>query len=169
MNLSFHLLTLLIGQSEPPAPWEGVRGAFQHTLPRADGQASALRSALIFITILLAILMVFCIAVSIYQRGRAEQTRRPPHRFFAHALARLGVGWFDRRWLLHVAKHCELPQPTVMLLTPELFEQHIGQFARSTNPAYRAYIRRRAAAVARITFDEIESEPAPPETAPVAA
>lgn len=152
MNPLIHVISLTLGQGEPLSPWEGVRGAFQHTLPRTEGQASALSSALVFIAILLSILLLFLLAARIFRRGRSDQVKRPPHRFFAYIMARMGVGWTDRFWLLRAARHSELPQPAVMLLTPELFERHTRAYADALHMAFRGYVARRFTAVSAIAF-----------------
>lgn len=152
MTSLFNMLSLVLAQGDQTAPWEGVRGAFQHTLPRADGQVSGVYAAFVFIGTLLAVILLLFLAMRIFQRERAAQAMRLPHRFMAHALGEMGVGWTDRFWLLRAARHSALAQPAIMLLSPELFEKYAGGYCHGLHPACRKYLQRRLAAVSAIAF-----------------
>jgi hypothetical protein len=142
----------MLAQGDQIAPWEGVRGAFQHTLPRPEGQVSGVYAAFVFIGTLLAVIALLFLAMRIFQRERAAQSRRLPHRFMAYALGQMGVGWMDRFWLLRAARHSALTQPAMMLLSPELFEKYAGGYCKGLHPACRGYVRGRLAAVSAIAF-----------------
>lgn len=60
-------------------------------------------------------------------RGRVLSA--PPRRLFQHAARSVGISRLDRFLLLRAAGAGRLEHPTVMLITPELFETHAGEWA----------------------------------------
>jgi hypothetical protein len=151
----------ILGQSrsEPMSAWEGVRGAFQHSLPQAEGQASPLKTTLIFVGILLGVVLVFYVAARLMNRSGVVEKVRPPNRFFAHLLREMGVGWLDRFLLLRAARRSRLPQPAIIMLAPVLFEKHAGTWADSLNMALRGFVRARLAHVSAIAFPSPTTDP----------
>jgi hypothetical protein len=70
-------------------------------------------------------------------------------------LKELGVGWLDRTLLRLAARRSELPQPTVMLFTPELWQKYAGGWAKSIGiPPIRSYVLNRVRAVTQKAFPE---------------
>lgn len=53
----------------------------------------------------------------------------PSRRLFQQAARSVGIGRFDRFLLLRAAYSSRLQHPTVMLITPQLFETHAGEWA----------------------------------------
>lgn len=154
LSATISAVVSILGQtrSEPMSAWEGVRGAFQHSLPRPEDQLSPLKTTLVFVGILSSVVLVFYVAARLMNRRGVVETVRPPNRFFARLLRDMGVGWLDRVLLLRAARRSRLPQPAIMMLAPGLFEKHAGTWADSLNMALRAFVRARFAHVSAIAF-----------------
>lgn len=143
----------LLGQADQAAPWEGVKNAFRNALPRERGEPSVWTTAGTFVAVLLAVIFTLYLIARLLQRGTVDDSKRTPMRFFAFSLKQIGVGWLDRLLLRMAARHSGLPQPAVMLFTPELWRKHAGEWAEKLAlPPLRLFARDRFRAVAEKAF-----------------
>ncbi len=138
------LTAALLGQDASQERWEGVQNAFRNSLDRGQGEYSALVTAGYFIAGLFAVSLIAYLLVRRTQRSEGERTARPPLRFFGTLLAQLGVSWPDRFLLRLVARNAGLPNPSVMLLSPDILERHAGEWVDGLGvPFVRSYLRNR--------------------------
>lgn len=148
----------VLAQGDSMDPWEGVQKAFRNALPREHGEPSVWAAAAVFVSGLLALVIILYVIARVVQRGRVEESARTPMRFFSFALKQLDVGVLDRLLLRRLARASGLPQPTVMLFSPDLWEEHAGQWAdKLVFPPLRAYARDRVHAVAAKAFPSVNA------------
>ena len=69
-----------------------------------------------------------------WQRRLGQQPHRHPQRLFAALCRAHGLDRNQRRLLLQLAEHCQLPQPGMVFLQPERFAaSNLSGFAGSQN------------------------------------
>jgi hypothetical protein len=145
-----------LGQALPaqaPSRLEALQKAFRNTLEREGDAPSPLATALVVVLTLLSICLVLYFIAQRSRPAGAEVRRRPPLRFFTHLLRQLGLSWSDRQLLRRAAIHGGLPQPAILLLSPELLERHAGRWADSLPfKSMRRRARRRLAAIEARAF-----------------
>src|SRR5437667_3762023 len=93
----------VFAQTRQADPWEDVQKAFRNSLPPEKGEPSVWVAAAIFVSGLLAVVIVLYIIARLMQRGPIEHRMRTPLRFFGFALRQLGVGRTDRLLLRDAA------------------------------------------------------------------
>lgn len=98
---------------------------------RKEGEYARINHMGSFWTVV-GIATVLALVISAVARLRPLQSRAlavPPRRLFLQAAKSLGIGRLNRFLLFRAACASRLEHPTVMLITPHLFETHAGEWA----------------------------------------
>jgi hypothetical protein len=117
--------------------WTAWREAVQDQF--RDG--GSLGSALLVGGLLIAIIVLTFLLTRRQERTRQSEGFRGPARLFHDLMNRLPLSSEQKRLLQAIARRNKLPHPTVLLLSPALFDQYAERYhqARATNvPAPRA-------------------------------
>jgi len=88
---------------------------------------------LVLLLAVLAIAGVLLLLHRLEHRKEAKPQANDPKALFAAVLNKLGLSVVQRDLLRRIAFDLRLPHPTMMLLSPELFQNHVRQWRQLLN------------------------------------
>jgi hypothetical protein len=120
-------LLSILAQVDYASRVKGLQNAFRH-----DGAEPPQTGAILgFIATISALLLTILIASRLRQRRSRSPLARGPAKLFAHALRQLGVPLTDRLLFYFAVRRCELPQPALVLFSPEILNNTLGRWANA--------------------------------------
>jgi len=145
-------LMLLAQTAGTDASLAALRASMRKEGAFADrGQIEGIGTALL---IALAAIIVIWLVYKL-RPVRNSSVGAPPKRLFVQAAKSLGVGFINRCILLRAAYSSRLEHPIVLFLTPQLMEQHAGEWAdRFPVWSLRGTLRARVDQMQRDIFGE---------------
>ena len=110
----------MTGESLAQAPWEAVRDHL-----RRGGSPSTAMYVLLAVLSLAALLLI---VHRLQERGERQPPVSDPRGLFRRVLHDLGLNVVERDLLRRMASDLRLENPTVMLLSPTLFERYVRKW-----------------------------------------
>ncbi len=111
--------------------------------------------AVIYMLVIPISAMVLFFAIRQYRQKRREIANAPAHpmRLFDNVLRRMGVGMSDRYLMRAFARSANLPQPTIVLFSRDLFEKSTTRWLNSLSvKAIQTHATARFSAIAEMAF-----------------
>lgn len=103
------------------------RGFTQKSEPGAN-----IGPSLVVLAIAAVALLALLVILNRLQQGKPLTEAGSSEKLFRHVMKSLGFGMQDRSLLCRVASQLQLPNPVVMLLTPELLAETVYDFIAAT-------------------------------------
>ena len=109
------------------------------------------RIPLVLSLLIVAILLVWLLA-TMERRSSERQNHAQPIRLYLACLFKLRAGWLNIWWMWRLAQTLKLADPVVLLISPTMFDDAVGQYCNETR-WYNAGLRTRFSALRRRLFE----------------
>ncbi|MCG8405131.1 MAG: hypothetical protein MI923_08050 [Phycisphaerales bacterium] len=141
--------SIFLAQSPYHDRIRGLRSAFDNK----QTDPTDVKLILVYIVILLAVIVSLLLVKKFRLHKEGSLAPQQPFKLFNRVLKQMEISLVDRILLRMLARSTHMLQPTVMLFSPELFEQHAGRWADSITFKFaQSHARRRLNAVAEKAF-----------------
>ncbi len=122
-------MTLLLAQSDDRMPefYRAVREQFN--------QGGTLGSILIVLAALMGLVVLVYVLNRLEQKSTKQATPMDSQSLFRDLVSRLDLSETQREWLLELVKDMPVENPTVLLLSEQLFDNHVREWQGSRRGA----------------------------------